>query len=73
TLAHSVECQIGDSTYSFRLYPYDAGIYLLRVEKGSDFETKVIVSGYDYEFLDLEIHVIKLISGGVVLEVKKAK
>ncbi|MEM2995453.1 MAG: hypothetical protein QXI91_05520 [Candidatus Bathyarchaeia archaeon] len=69
-----MSCQIGECTYVFRLYPYDsAGIYLLRVEKGSDFETKAIVSGYNYNFLDLKIHVVKLISGGVVLEVQKEK
>jgi cellulose synthase/poly-beta-1,6-N-acetylglucosamine synthase-like glycosyltransferase len=71
TLAKSVTCQIGESTYTFRLYPYDNGIYLLRVERGNEFETKVIVSGYDYEFLDLKIHVVKLIAGGVVLEIQK--
>jgi cellulose synthase/poly-beta-1,6-N-acetylglucosamine synthase-like glycosyltransferase len=73
TLAKSVTCRIGESTYTFRLYPYDNGIYLLRVEKGNEFKTKVIVSGYDYEFLDLKIHVVKLIAGGVVLEIQKVE
>jgi hypothetical protein len=72
TLAHSVTCQIGDSDYTFKLYPYSNGIYLLRVEKGNNFETKVVVSGQNYRFFDLEVHVVKLVFASVLLEVKKA-
>lgn len=74
TVGQSVNQRIGASYYTFKLYPYPeeelTGIYLLRVEKGKDFETKVVVSGHTYNFLDLEIHVVKLIPSGVLLEVK---
>lgn len=74
TITHSVTKQIGTSYYTFELYSYGeelTGVYLLRVEKGNDFETKVIVAGHTYRFFDLEVHVVKLIIGGVLLEVKK--
>lgn len=70
TLAHSVTKQIGNSSYTFKLYPYNSEEYLLRVEKGNDFDTKVIVSDHTYQFLDLEIRVIKPIPSGVVLGVR---
>lgn len=75
TLGQPVTRQIGTSTYNFKLYRYPpeeeelTGMYMLRVEKGTDFKTKVVVSGHTYRFLDLEVHVVKLISAGVLLRV----
>jgi len=76
TLGHPATRQIGTSTYYFKLYNYPlgeeelTGMYMLRVEKGTDFTTKVVVSGHTYRLLDLEVHVIKLISAGVLLRAR---
>ena len=75
TLGHPVTRQIGTSTYSFKLYNYPlgeeelTGTYMLRVEKGTDSARKVVVSGHTYRLLDLEIHIVKLISAGVLMHV----
>lgn len=54
TLAKSVTRTIGNTEYKFKLYRYDApGLYLLRVEKGNSFKTKVVVPKHTYYFLDL--------------------
>jgi hypothetical protein len=78
TLGHPATRQVGISTYHFKLYNYPlgeeelTGMYMLRVEKGTDFTTKVVVSGHTYRLLELEVNVVKLISAGVLLEVKIA-
>ena len=79
TVAYPVTKQIGTSNYRFKLYPYPlgseelTGLYMLRVEKGNDFETEVVMSGNTYKLLDLEVYVVKLISAGVLLQVKLAE